>query len=285
MDFQKNLYHLRTKKGFSQEMLAFAIGTSRQTINAWESGVSYPNIAMLKVLSDFFEVSADELLNGLNVDRLPARLEAIKLTDLGPYDGEIIYNELPNWFIRMQPDAHVSWAIYDNGIKDYAYHLSVTGRAIIHGFNCLEIKVEEYNPDLEPEQSYAFFAASEPEGIYWVGKTNYDKGIKEILTFKDQAFLDDWGIGGEFKPSQTHFTKARRCLLEYGERQLKVIQISYFESNKKDVKEDYFEVYLNKDFESLLWKRYSKKIDNPADTKYIDGISYGLEGTCMTSRL
>jgi transcriptional regulator with XRE-family HTH domain len=285
MEFFKHLYTLRNKKGISQEELAFSIGVSRQTINAWETGVSYPNILMLKTLSDFFEVSADELLNGLSVHRLPTHLESIQLTDLGAYDGRVTYNELPNWFIALTDDAQVAWAIYDNGVKDYSYHLTVVGRANIHGFLCREIKVEEYNPQLDLEHIYSLFVSQNQDGIYWVGKMSYENGIKVVSTFKDQAFLKDWGTGGKFKPHPTHFENARKFMMEYGETKKEVIRISYFESNALDSKEDYFEVYLNRDFESLFWKRYSKKIKNAKDKKVIDGIDYGLEGSCITNRL
>lgn len=63
MSFQKQLYSLRKEKGLSQEKLAEIIGISRQAVAKWEVGQSYPDIARLIALSDFFKVSIDKLVN------------------------------------------------------------------------------------------------------------------------------------------------------------------------------------------------------------------------------
>lgn len=63
MSFQEQLYKLRKEKGLSQEKLAEIIGISRQAVAKWEVGLSYPDIARLIALSDFFKVSIDKLVN------------------------------------------------------------------------------------------------------------------------------------------------------------------------------------------------------------------------------
>ena len=284
MTFQKNLYLLRNKAEVSQDELAYALGVSRQTITSWENGQSYPNIIILKKMSEFFRVSADELLNGFNVHRLPQILDEIKLTKIGDHEGPVEYQELPNWFVTLQVDASVSWAIYDHGKRDYAYHLTVSNKANLHGKECLEINVEEYDPDLNLEQNFVFFASLEADGVYWLGRIHDENGIKHIETYKDAGFLESWGVGGELKANTIHFENAEDYLLEYGRNNMKVVKVTYFESSAPDEREDFFELYLNQDYESVMWKRYSKKINNPDDNIMIDGIIYGLEGTCVTNR-
>lgn len=97
MTFNNNLYLLRNKAEVSQDELAYALGVSRQTITSWENGQSYPNIIILKKMSEFFQVFADELLNGFNVHRLPQVLDEITLTKIGDHEGPVDYHELPNW--------------------------------------------------------------------------------------------------------------------------------------------------------------------------------------------
>ena len=63
MSFQEQLQNLRKGKGLSQEKLAEALGISRQAVAKWEVGHSYPDIARLIALSDFFKVSIDKLVN------------------------------------------------------------------------------------------------------------------------------------------------------------------------------------------------------------------------------
>ena len=63
MSFKEQLQILRKGKGLSQEKLAEMLGISRQAVAKWEVGQSYPDIARLIVLSDFFKVSIDKLVN------------------------------------------------------------------------------------------------------------------------------------------------------------------------------------------------------------------------------
>lgn len=54
---------LRKEKSLTQEQLAKFIGVSTPAVSKWESGNSYPDIELLPVLADFFNVSVDKLLN------------------------------------------------------------------------------------------------------------------------------------------------------------------------------------------------------------------------------
>lgn len=63
MSFQEQLQTLRKSKGLSQERLAELLGISRQAVAKWEVGQSYPDIARLIALSEFFRVSIDKLVN------------------------------------------------------------------------------------------------------------------------------------------------------------------------------------------------------------------------------
>lgn len=63
---------LRQKRGLSQEQLAEALGTSRQTISKWESGAALPDAINLLSLSDYFGVSTDALLRGLSEEEADA---------------------------------------------------------------------------------------------------------------------------------------------------------------------------------------------------------------------
>lgn len=67
MAFHKNLYQLRKSSGLSQEELAEKLNVSRQTISKWELGESSPDMEKLIILSDYFQISLDELV----LDRKP----------------------------------------------------------------------------------------------------------------------------------------------------------------------------------------------------------------------
>lgn len=52
-------------KGNSQEQLVDQIGISRQAVSKWESEQSTPDLDKIILLSDFFEVTTDYLLKGI----------------------------------------------------------------------------------------------------------------------------------------------------------------------------------------------------------------------------
>ena len=67
MDIAHRIQGLRKKEAISQEELAEKIGVSRQTISKWESGQSVPDIDKVILLSEYFSVTTDYLLKGINV--------------------------------------------------------------------------------------------------------------------------------------------------------------------------------------------------------------------------
>ena len=70
MKFNEKLLKLRKEKGLSQEELGMEMQVSRQTISKWESGQSYPDFTRLVMLSDFFDMTLDELLKDIDVQEV-----------------------------------------------------------------------------------------------------------------------------------------------------------------------------------------------------------------------
>ena len=65
MEFRERLYQLRKGRGISQEELANAVGVSRQAVQKWEAGASTPDLNNLSALADFFGVTLDYLVRGV----------------------------------------------------------------------------------------------------------------------------------------------------------------------------------------------------------------------------
>ncbi len=55
---------LRKSKGLTQRQLAEALGVSDKSISRWERDESAPDLSLIPVIAEFFEVTADELLRG-----------------------------------------------------------------------------------------------------------------------------------------------------------------------------------------------------------------------------
>ena len=85
MEFNEKLQLLRRAKGISQEKLAEEIGVPQQLVAKWEDGNEIPDMHSLMALSDWFNVSLDELLR----DRINLRT----LERLGFYEQEVETSE------------------------------------------------------------------------------------------------------------------------------------------------------------------------------------------------
>ncbi|QSX05693.1 helix-turn-helix transcriptional regulator [Sedimentibacter sp. zth1] len=64
MSFGENLLGLRKGKNISQDELGRQLNVSRQTISKWELNETTPEMEKLILLSEFFNVSIDELIKG-----------------------------------------------------------------------------------------------------------------------------------------------------------------------------------------------------------------------------
>lgn len=65
MKLADRILELRKRKGISQEALADKLGVSRQAISKWESEQSTPELENIVLMSDFFGVTTDYLLKGI----------------------------------------------------------------------------------------------------------------------------------------------------------------------------------------------------------------------------
>ena len=65
INIASNLKRLRKQKGITQEALAEFIGVSFQAVSKWERNEGYPDITILPVIANYFNVTLDELV-GMN---------------------------------------------------------------------------------------------------------------------------------------------------------------------------------------------------------------------------
>ena len=91
MDIGNMIKKLRHQHGVTQETLGDYLGLTAQAVSRWESGACCPDIQVLPMLADFFDITTDELLG---VDRtkadqvIKAYLEDVEgLVETGEYSG------------------------------------------------------------------------------------------------------------------------------------------------------------------------------------------------------
>lgn len=273
MNFGKNLAMIRKHKNISQEELAFIVGVSRQTIYTWEADIATPNVVMLKKLSKALDVSIDELVLGPSIDTLPNKMKKYSLEYLSEHDP-ITVAGLLDWFIKLEIGNEICFGLYDDGVKDYSYHLTVLNEITIHDKRGYEVLVEQYNKDMIKDKCYSLVARHEDDIMQFLAKIDFVDGIKKIQTFKDVEFIKNWG--GETK---TYFKSPKSYLLKYGEKEYRTIQITYFVND--DI---YIECYLNEELETLLERRFDKDRSSN-EIRKINGKTYGYYYETITDRL
>ena len=62
MNIGEQINALRKRDGLSQDDFANIFNVSRQTVSNWENEKSYPDLEMIIKISDYFNISVDELL-------------------------------------------------------------------------------------------------------------------------------------------------------------------------------------------------------------------------------
>lgn len=65
MNMADRIQYLRKVKGISQEELANKTGVSRQAVSKWESEQSTPDLDKVIAMSEYFEVTTDYILKGI----------------------------------------------------------------------------------------------------------------------------------------------------------------------------------------------------------------------------
>lgn len=83
MNLGTKIRELRKKKGLTQEQLANALGLSPQAVSKWEIEASYPDMTLIPVLANFFDVSLDTLFD-FDITKKKERIEEI-MTEAGKY--------------------------------------------------------------------------------------------------------------------------------------------------------------------------------------------------------
>ncbi|MDY0140008.1 MAG: helix-turn-helix transcriptional regulator [Candidatus Izemoplasmatales bacterium] len=151
MDLGKHIKELRNKNYMTQEVLAEILGTSVQSISRWENSQTYPDISMLPIIANVFDVTIDQLLNyDINtntnyVQELLSKDE--KLANLGDSIKRIeLYREglkkYPNNYVFMQKLAGVLLGFYyadDTNRKDVLLEVIKLSEKVVT--KCSDVKV------------------------------------------------------------------------------------------------------------------------------------------------
>ena len=76
MSFGKKMKQLRKERDMTQERLAELLSISPQAVSRWETDVAMPDISLIPVICNLFDVSSDELL-GIGIESKNKRIQEI----------------------------------------------------------------------------------------------------------------------------------------------------------------------------------------------------------------
>ena len=83
MSISEKIYALRTKSGFTQEIFAEKLDVTRQSVQKWESGISFPTIDKLISIATLFNVSMDYLCDRADAEVSDGRIDKEYIPDYG----------------------------------------------------------------------------------------------------------------------------------------------------------------------------------------------------------
>lgn len=124
------------------------------------------------------------------------------------------WEELMGWFIVPRLGETLSWAMYDfpERVRTEEDHLTVTGRAMIHGLEGVEIEVETFDPmtcnqtgDDAKYVQRSFIAQLTDDHCRILSETHTKGGVKQTFTYLDgDEFLQNWGFGEDNCGNETN---------------------------------------------------------------------------------
>ena len=91
----ENIRSLRIANGITQEQFGYEMGVSAQAVSRWENGVTYPDIIMLPMIADYFDVSLDYLCerqwnNQIGYVADDRREDMIKISELSDEEFKLV---------------------------------------------------------------------------------------------------------------------------------------------------------------------------------------------------
>lgn len=101
-----NIRSCRRLKDMTQEQLAEQIGVSFQSVSRWENGSTYPDMELLPVISEYFDVTVDELI-GCSKTMRSVRFE----NDMKKYHTMEINEEKFAFLKKMRKDYPNEWSV------------------------------------------------------------------------------------------------------------------------------------------------------------------------------
>ncbi len=216
---------------------------------------------------------------GENMKKLPELLPEYTVvpSNLPPFS--VKWEELPGWFLVPKPGEELSWAMYDLPSRQYSnvYHMSVTGKAMVHGIDGVEVTVHDtarVGPVRVPERK--FIVQLTDTHCRYLATVRKEAGVSNYITFLDgDAFLSVWGVGRDNCGNETNLAPrgllrregdavaghtekpdiVGRYTVNIGGKSFDTVCVMDLEFEAKGIATEQF---LDKNGRTVLWRRYNR---------------------------
>lgn len=150
--------------------------------------------------------------------KLPDILPQYSIEEQKSLPFAVKWEELMGWFIIPRLGEKISWGMYDIPSRRCSnkYDVTVTGRAIVHGVEGVQISAEETSFLEKNDQiERTFIAQLTDTHCRYLAALRTEKGIKHYITFLDEEeFAPTWGFGDNNCGNETNIAqkgKITRC--------------------------------------------------------------------------
>jgi len=111
MNISDRIQNLRKVKGVSQEELADKIGVSRQAVSKWESEQSTPDLDKIIIMSEYFDVTTDYILKGIENPKQDNKKKSSLMTSQILYIASTAFitigllSAFGSWYSKPSPES------------------------------------------------------------------------------------------------------------------------------------------------------------------------------------
>lgn len=131
--------------------------------------------------------------------KLPALLPHYTITESKEAPFSVKWEELMGWFLVPKLGEKLSWGMYDLPSRkcDHIYDMQVTGKAMVHGIEGVELTAREASYSNKNDVVYRTFVAQLTDThCRYLATLRNDGDVRNYITFLDEeAFMPNWGFG------------------------------------------------------------------------------------------
>ena len=222
-----------------------------------------------------------------DMKKLPDLLPQYKIEETADAPFAVKWEELIGWFIVPKLNQTISWAIYEMPSRKCTerYHMKVVGKAKVHGIEGVEIAASEMSASGSEMGTHSFIAQLTDTRCRYLAAFQEEDGMKNFVTFLDDEFLRDWGIGEDNCGNLTNLSQkgvirrdgpvihaadnaypldiVGRYHITLGEKQYDTVCVMDLTSADNGVVTEQF---LDRDGRTILWRRFNR--DDWAEERY-----------------